>query len=143
MSSRVAASSNAPCSITVHPATTDLLALSGPCACTAERSPLAAASPHAARSCSSVIVGVPPTRMLAEAKILMTSAPSAASRRTSRRISLGSPLRTWIDCSEVRIRGPGILPRAIQFRRSASSREPRFCTVVIPPIKVMYAFSTA
>ena len=68
---------NAPCSTWVQPAFAARIAASALWACTIERSPCALASPHAACSCSSVIVGAPPSRMLFDAKILMKSAPSA------------------------------------------------------------------
>ena len=51
-----------------------------------ERRPCARASPHAASSCSCDSVGVPPSRMLADAKILIRSAPSAFFLRMSSRI---------------------------------------------------------
>ena len=73
-------------SMEVHPAMTDRFTLSGPWACTAVRRPSFFASPHAAFICSCDIVGAPPLRMLCDAKILITSAPSAARFRTASRI---------------------------------------------------------
>lgn len=48
--------------------------------------------------------------MLADAKILMTLAPSAARWPTRARISSGVPVRWLIDASDVMTRGPGIVP---------------------------------
>jgi hypothetical protein len=86
--------------------------------------PIVLASPHAACSCSSVIVCLPPSRMLADAKIFTTSAPSVLSWRTFSRISAGVPLRSFSCRIEVRMRGPGMTPRAIASRRSTSLAEP-------------------
>ena len=69
--------------------------------------PCAFASPHTACSCASVIVCLPPSRMLADAKILMTSAPSFFSCRTFSRISSGVPLLSLNCRIDVRMRGPG------------------------------------
>ncbi len=105
------------------------------------RMPRVFASPQTARSCSSVIVCLPPSRMLAEAKILTTSAPSCLSWRTSARISSGVPLRSLICRIDVRIRGPGRAPRAIASRNSTSLADPGLWMVVKPAIKVTKAFS--
>ena len=106
--------------------------LSGLCAWTSVRSPTALASPHAATSCESVIVCWPPSRMLAEANSLMTSAPWALRCRTSARSESGPPLRSVSGSSEVSIRGPGSPCVAIQSRRSASLRDPTLWIVVNP-----------
>ena len=49
------------------------------------------------------------------------------------------PIRT----REVRILGPGMLPRAIASRSSASDAEPGLCTVVNPAWRVVHAFPAA
>ena len=88
--------------------------------------------------------GAPPSRMLLEAKILITSAPWLPRRRTAARIfSGGRPVSSEIGSSEVRMRGPGRMPRAIESRRAASSGAPRLWTVVMPPRRVSTAFSAA
>src|ERR671936_779501 len=56
MSRSTSSVTKTPCSIWSHPAMIDARMLSGLWACTAVRSPCALASPHAARSCASVIV---------------------------------------------------------------------------------------
>src|SRR4051812_16591702 len=78
--------------------------------------------------------------MLADAKILMTSAPSAFRCRTCARSVSG--VGRWLlnGLSEVNTRGPGIWPRAIHSRRSLSSGEPGLWIVVKPAINVAYAF---
>ncbi len=83
---------NTPCSIWLQPAFTDALMLSELWACTIVRIPCAFASPQSAASCASLSVCAPPSRMLADAKILMTSAPCAFRCRTSdaKRIRLHS-----------------------------------------------------
>jgi hypothetical protein len=53
------------------------------------RLPRARASPQAAAICSSENVWPPPSRMLFEANILMTSAPSATDLRRNCRTSSG------------------------------------------------------
>ena len=105
------------------------------------RSPCARASPHAASSCSCESVGTPPSRMLADAKILIRSAPAAFFWRMSARMSSGVifGFDTWP--SELRMRGPGSTPRAIASRRGLSDIAPTLCTVVKPAISVTNAFS--
>src|SRR2546422_5446278 len=76
MRSSVASSSSTPCSIDVAPASTARRAASAACAWTTQRRPCALASPQAARSSSSESVGPPPSRMLFEPRILITSARS-------------------------------------------------------------------
>ena len=77
--------------------------------------------------------------MLADAKILMTSAPSALRPRTCARSESGDSRWLLIGFSEVSTRGPGISPAAIQSRRSLSSGEPGLWTVVNPAMSVAYA----
>ena len=99
--------------------------------------------PQAASSCSWLSVGVPPTLMLADAKILITSAPADASSSTRARISSGPPLPSVMGWIDVRIRGPGSDPRAIASRTGTSSGPPRLCTVVTPLASMFQAFSAA
>ncbi len=87
------------------------------------------------------MVGAPPSRMLAEAKILITSAPSAFFFLTSARISSTVMLGLEIWPSEVSRRGPGITPRASASRSGLSDIAPRLWTVVKPAINVVKAFS--
>src|SRR5206468_950490 len=105
------------------------------------RNPWAFASPQAAFSCSCVIVCLPPSRMLADAKILTTSARSAFSRRTSWRISSGLPLFSLSGRIAVSRRGPGMIPRSMASRTLTSEGSPTLCTVVKPAIKTTYRFS--
>ena len=107
------------------------------------RSPTACASVHTASSCPGVITSPPPSRMLAEANTLTTSAPSSFRRRTNARISSGDPVPARTARSEVSTRGPGRTPRAMASRRSRSAGLPRLCTVVKPAIRVAQAFSAA
>ena len=58
---------------------------------TTTRIPCALASPQTAAICSSVMVCLPPSRMLAVAKILITSPPSALVWRTISRSFAGAP----------------------------------------------------
>src|SRR5881409_3305893 len=94
-----------------------------------------------ASSCSWERVGPPPSLMLAYAKILIRSAPSAFLRRTYSRSCCGVSRSSVIWSSEVRILGPGSTPRAIACRRGLSEGLPTLCTVVNPAINVTYAFS--
>ena len=57
------------------------------------RSPCARASPHAASTCSCDSVGTPPSRMLADAKILIRSAPSPFEPADLLADLIGRPLR--------------------------------------------------
>ena len=55
----------------------------------------------------------------------------------------GVPVRSFIEPSEVRIRGPGSTPRAMASRSSLSLAAPTLWTVVNPLISVVQAFSAA
>jgi hypothetical protein len=79
--------------------------------------------------------------MLREAKILIRSAPRALKSRTRCRMVSGEP--PLMEPNDVRIRGPGIAPRAIASRRSLSSDEPGLCSVVTPERSVIQAFPAA
>ena len=131
-----------PCVTAVHPASAAARTDEGLCACTHDRNPTALASPHAAWICSSVIVCVPPSRLLFDANSFTRSAPSALSfcGRT-RGSASGVPVFSLIGRIDVSRRGPGRTPRAIAARTSTSSGEPRLCTVVKPAASVVYAFS--
>src|SRR5947199_9327259 len=80
--------------------------------------------------------------MLADAKILMKSAPSAFRRRTSSRIESGARRALLIGWSDVRMRDPGVGPVAMKSRRSLSSGEPGLWIVVTPDVSVAKAFAT-
>jgi hypothetical protein len=136
-----AASASDPCSSCVHPAIAVRFIDSGLCAWTSVRSPCAFASPHAASICSCDMVGAPPSRMLAEAKILIRSAPSAFFFRMSARMSSTVILGLETCPSEVSSRGPGRTPRAMASRNGLSDVAPTLWTVVNPAISVTYAFS--
>ena len=79
--------------------------------------------------------------MLADAKILMRSAPSAFILRTAARISSGVIFGFAICPSELSSRGPGSTPRAIASRRGLSDAAPTLWMVVKPAIIVTQAFS--
>ena len=79
---------------------------------------------------------MPPSRMLAEAKILIRSAPSAFFLRMSSRICSGVHFAFAIEPSDVRMRGPGSTPRLIASRSGLSDAAPTLCTVVKPAISV-------
>ncbi len=79
--------------------------------------------------------------MLADAKILIRSAPSALNARTRSRICSVVHFALPIDPIEVRMRGPGSTPRLIASRNGLSEAAPTLCTVVKPFINVTYAFS--
>ena len=134
-------SSIQPCSTCVHPASATIRSASDRCRWTTDRSPWARASPHAASSWAADMFVTPPNRMLVDAKTLTTSAPAAARSRTYARISSGVPVFSFTAPSDDSRRGPGISPRSIHARSSASRGEPRLCIVVIPFISVRNAFS--
>jgi hypothetical protein len=100
------------------------------------RFPNVFASPQAAVICASLSVWPPPSRMLFEAKILMTSAPSATDLRTNCRTSSGVSLVSVSWWTEVRSRGPAICPRAMASRSGTSIGWPMLCTVVKPAISI-------
>jgi hypothetical protein len=62
--------------------------------------------------------------------------------RTNSRSFSGGPLFSVIGCSEVRMRGPGTIPRATASRRSLSASPPGLWIVVKPASSVFTAFST-
>ena len=68
----------------------------------------------------------------------MTSAPSAFRCRTIARSESGEGRVSLIGCSDVRMRGPGMTPRATASRRSRSSGPPTLWIVVTPAISVAY-----
>ncbi len=113
------------------------------CACTHERSPSRRASPQAAAICDAESVCPPPSLMLLDAKILITSAPLAAVRRTHSRISSGVREVSENDPSDVSSRGPLASPRASTSRSAPSAGDPMLCTVVYPAISVTYALCAA
>src|SRR5947199_4510763 len=81
-----------PCSTEVQCARAARIIDSALCAWIIARRPCARASPQAASSCSCEKVGVPPSRMLRDAKILMRSAPSDFFFRTYSRSCSGVSL---------------------------------------------------
>ena len=81
--------------------------------------------------------------MLAEAKILITSAPAAATSSTCARISAGPPVPSITGRTEVSTRGPGREPLAMALRSGMSSEPPTLCTVVTPLRSMFHAFSAA
>ena len=81
--------------------------------------------------------------MLFEAKILTTSAPRAACRRTHSRIASGVALVSLNEPNDVRIRGPLTSPRSIAALSALSAGDPMLWTVVYPAMSVTYAFCVA
>ena len=119
-----------PCVTAKHPALAASRTAVLAWACTQLRFPRRRASVQAAVICARESVCPPPSRMLFDAKILITSAPRAACWRTHSRICAGLRLVSLNEPNDVRRRGPLTSPLAIATRRALSEGDPRLCTVV-------------
>lgn len=124
-----------PCSSCVQPAVIARRMLSAECACTMLRRPSDWASPQMAVSCSTVMVGAPPSPRPRDAKSLMACAPLRCRARTMAR-SESVREASVMALSAVMRRGPDKSPRASASRSGTSAAAPMLCIVVKPAASV-------